>query len=103
MPGTATFRSLLRSVVDQADRQCEPHGSQRDLAACISRDVFFQKLPAAPADAVINTYAKAWAKCEAKAPLIAPTKAKAMWDEAKTMQLSSWLSDIPTTRRMRGL
>jgi hypothetical protein len=59
---------------------------------CISRDVFFQKLLAAPADArriVMNSNAKAWAKCEAKAPLIAATKAKATWDEARVTRLRS--------------
>jgi len=66
------------------------YGSHRDLAECISRDAFFEKLLAAPADArriVMNAYAKAWAKCEAKAPLIIPTKIKATWDQAMVLRL----------------
>jgi hypothetical protein len=63
-------------------------GSHRDLAACISCDEFVEKLLSAPVDArkiVMNCYAKAWARCGAKAPLIMPTKAKATWDLSRSL------------------
>ena len=68
------------------------------MAACISRDAFIQKLLAAPADArriVMNCYAKAWAKCEAKAPLVAPTKAKATWDVSRVSRLRNLAPRYP--------
>jgi|SoiMethySBSTD1v2_1073268.scaffolds.fasta_scaffold35046_5 hypothetical protein len=67
-------------------------GLHRDLAVCISSDTFVENLLAAPIDArkiVMTSYAKAWAKCEAKARLIAPTPTKARWDQAMGMQLRS--------------
>jgi hypothetical protein len=61
--------------------------------------VFFQKLLVAPAEArriVMNTYAKAWAKCEVKSsPLIAPTKAKARWDAATVSRLHTLAARYP--------
>jgi hypothetical protein len=75
------------------------YGSHRDLAGCISRDAFLQEMLAAPADArriVMNAYAKAWAKCEAKAPLIAPTKAKATWNEDLVVRLCSLAARFPS-------
>jgi hypothetical protein len=72
--GHATFRSLLRNLVDQADRQREP-------------------LRITPR--FMNTYPKAWAKCEAKA-LIAPTKAKATWNEDLVVRLCSLAARFPS-------
>jgi hypothetical protein len=69
------------------------------LAACISRDAFVENLLAAPEVArtiLMNCYAKAGAKCEAKAPLIAAIKAKATWDETRVMRLRSLADRYPT-------
>jgi hypothetical protein len=91
-------RSYVTSLTKQI-ASASRYGSHRDLAACISRDVFFQNLLAAPADArriVMNTYAKAWAKCEAMAPLIATTKGKAKWNEDLVIRLRSLAARFPS-------
>ena len=66
-------------------------GSHGDLAACTVWIV--ENLLAAPEVArtiVMNRHAKAWAKCEAKAPL-----AKATWDETRVMRLRSLAVNYP--------
>jgi hypothetical protein len=63
-------RAYVTSLIKQIAKASR-YGSHRDLAACISSDAFAAKLLLAPADArkiVVGSYAKAWAKCEAKAP-----------------------------------
>jgi acyl-CoA reductase-like NAD-dependent aldehyde dehydrogenase len=91
---TGSYVTSLTKQIASASR----YGSHRDLAACINRDAFFETLLAAPADVrriVMNAYAKAWAKCEAKSPLIAPTKAKVRWDERTVMRLRSLAACFP--------
>lgn len=91
-------RSYVTSLTKQIAKASR-YGAHRDLAACVSRDAFVENLLAAPEDArtiVMNCYAKAWAKCEAKAPLIAPTKAKATWNEDLVVRLCSLAARFPS-------
>ena len=93
----SSARSYVTSLTKQIAKASRS-GSHRDLAASISSDGFVEKLLAAPVSIrriVMNSYGKAWEKCEAKAPLITPTKAKANWDDAMVKRLRSLASRFP--------
>jgi hypothetical protein len=90
-------RSYVTALTKQIARASR-YGSHCDLAACISGDALIEKLVSAPTEArkiVMNTYARAWAKCEVKSPLIAPTKAKARWDAAIVSRLRTLAARYP--------
>lgn len=56
--------------------------SHHELAAFAKTDAFAQGLLALSPDhrlAVLASHARAWARCEARAPMVTPTKARVSW------------------------
>lgn len=75
-------------------------GSHKDLAAWVSSEDFLASLAALPPNmraSVFATHAKAWAKCEARAPMIPHAKQKVAWDDIRKARLRKLAPNYPNT------
>jgi len=78
------------------------YGRHADLAAWASSDDFMTSLAALPPKlrlVALASYARAWAKCEAKAPVVRPATNKVAWakDEFMVARLRKLAPRFPNT------